>query len=530
MAFVTRIITPVFRLLAAVVCLAVPLGAQVRGYTLADIQDLLGRGYAERRILALASQRCLGFALGPQAAAQLRRAGASEQLVRDLGSVCSRLPAERATPPRAVARPPSVAELISRGNQLRSRPDAAGALRLYRQAASREPANASAHHGIGLALRDQRLFSEALPAFQRAAELRPDEAELHADVASALNGLRRFREAEPHAREAVRLRPNEGSGHFQLGVARAGMERPYDAQEALAAAVRIAPGRAEYRTELQRVESRMNFVGASKRAYDIPEISSYIEFVRFYSSPTTTNWQSVPRYRLPRDSVRSVAYEVGLRHPNPSQRTEFKIVAVFYNPDGGEWFRDTLTRSVSRDTIHLGDSDSQYRKGWSSDTPGQWPAGTYRVDFLHQGERVASSAFELVDTEAVDIPSAGGRVTMLRFFEGGAVRPSGINQRYQYRFSASTSRYLYVAVELAFPARAQRVDLPLQAIYYAPDGREAGRITFSESYVPVGAAGTFPYRSLGFAVIEAGKWPTGRYRVDVMANSRRIASGWFDMY
>jgi hypothetical protein len=380
-------------------------------------------------------------------------------------------------------------------------------------------------------------------------ELRPDVSDYHADVASAQNALRRFQEAEGHARTAVRLWPTSAMAHFQLGVALAGQERLNDARQALAEAVRLAPRAAEYRAELDRVRRRGDPAradtirinpaygastgtgGIATRAYDIPAISANVESIQFYEGRSTlARGQRMYRYRFRRDSLRWVSYEVNLRHPTPPQSTSFELVAVYTpvsttSPAGrGEWFRDTLRSSV----ITLGPSFHTRTRGF--ETPGKWGLGAYRVDFFHQGQRVASSAFEVVDSPLADIPTAGGRLTKLRFFEGGTARPAEIDRRYQYRFAASTSRYLYVAVELAFFYRPQRVDLPLQVIYYSPEGRELGRTGFSDAYVPAGYTVTFPYTNTGFGYGEPGKWSPGRYRVDVMSASRRITSGWFDIY
>jgi hypothetical protein len=277
-----------------------------------------------------------------------------------------------------------------------------------------------------------------------------------------------------------------------------------------------------WQISLDDVERRLNLVAVSTRMFDISDLSGTVTSVQFYESSAQTR---IYRYSFPRDSVRSVGYEISLRHPNPSRRFEFEMVAVFYRPEGREWFRDTLKSEVSP---AMGVS-SHHARSRGFDPPGRWSAGTYRVDFLYQGERVASSAFELVDTGAVDIPVVGGRVTKVQFFGGGAVRPSVINRRYRYRFSSFTSSYLYVVVELALPARRQALDVPLQGTYYAPDGREVGRVTF-DSHAPQGISGMFTYTSLGMAYVDAGKWPTGRCRVDVTAGSRKITSGWFDMH
>ncbi|HEU4559869.1 MAG TPA: tetratricopeptide repeat protein [Longimicrobium sp.] len=523
--FLTRFIVPVFRLLPAVVCLSVPLRAQARGYTLAEIQDLVSRRYSEVRILDLAKQRCLGFTLSPQAVTQLRRAGASAQLVRDLASVCSRVPAERATPARVVGAPPSVDDLISRGDRLRWRGDAADALPLYRQAVSREPANDSAHFRVGLALRDQRLYAEAAAAFSRAAELRPGYWLYHSAASSAYSKVRQFREVEVHARAAVRLSNGSPQEYFELGVALAELGRLNEAKDALSTAVRNAPpGWVEAQNALDRVEGRSNAGTVSTRAFDIPAISANVDAVRFFEGP---DGQRVYRYRFRRDSARFISYEVQLRHPAPSQPTNFNLVAVYLRSDGSPWVYDTLVSSV----ITSGPSYHIRSRGFATPV---WPTGTYQVDFLYQGERIASSEFELVNARAragtADLPAVNGRVVGVRFFEAGATPPSEINRSYRYRFSAGTTRYLYATVELAQPVRL-RVDLPVQVTWYAPDGRVVGRTAFSDPYVAPGNVTSFPsLTSVALGYAEPGKWAKGRYRVDVMSGARRITSGWFDIY
>lgn len=524
----TRVFSLVFRLLPAIVSLAVPLGAQAKGFTLAQIRGLVDSRVPEDRILTFARQRCLGFALGPREATQLRQAGASPQLVRELESVCTRIPAGRVTSPPTSAARPSVDALIRRGDERRGWADYTGALSDYRRAIEIDPSNARAHDGLGQTLLFLDRDSLARRAFARAVELRPAVSDYHVHLAGALNRLGGYSEAEMHAREAVRLNQGGAEGYFQRGMALEGLGRLNEAMQALQVAVRIAPEIPLYGYSLDQMERRADSMAISKHAYDIPELSGYIAFVGFNAFGPTVNRLSTggSGYRFAHDSVRLVGYNVEVSHPVMSRRTDYELVAVIYRPEGGEWFRDTLVSHVLPTTT----ISSERGRNRGYDIPGQWSAGTYRVDFLHRGERVASSAFEIVDTAAaVSVFADSERVVAVRFFEAGTSQPNEYQRRYRYRFPTSTTRFIHVVVDIGFPERQRPVGSPLQIIYYAPDGHVLGTSDVANANSSFNG-GRSSHVSLGFGYTELGKWVAGRHRVDVMSGSQRIASGWFDIY
>lgn len=538
------VLQSVLGLLLGTICLAVPLRAQSNPYTVEQIERHVRQKLPDGRILSEARRRCPDFTLGANGAERLQRAGASAQLVRDLRNACpraesarvdsarttARTQTARTQTARTVARPPSVDELIRRADGMREWADYAGALREYRRVIAMDRSNARAHDGAGQALLflDNREL-DALAAFERAVELRPNVSDYHAHLASAFSRLRRYREAETHANQAVRLNQGSAAAHYQLGRALEGLGRLQEARQAMAAAVRLAPRTPAYygtiyASSLDWLERQLN---VSTRSYDISGIAGIVESVQFFEG--TVNGPRVYRYRFQRDSLRRVAWNVTVRHPAPSRSTDIELVALFYRADGSEWFRDTLVSNVS---TYATREPTRLSRSRGFDTPGRWQAGTYRVDFLHFGERVASSAFEVVDTATADIPAINGRVTSLRFFEAGAaVRPSEAERSYRYRFAATTTRYVHSVVDIESPPVQGRAELPLQLIYYAPDGLVLGQTaaTGINANATSGARWIF-HVSLGIGNAEPGKWIAGRYRVDVMSGTRRIARGWFDVY
>jgi tetratricopeptide (TPR) repeat protein len=228
-------------LLLGIFCVASPLRGQNAPYTLAELVGHVRAELSEVRILALARQRCLSFTLSPRTMDQLRNAGASARLVRDLDTVCRRSQTDGVASTSPAEEALSVGELIARGDRRRGRGDYVGALRDYRQAIAQDGSNARAHYRAGEVLSILNRDSEALTAYQRAASVEPTVSTYHSTVAAILSRLRRYQEAEGHAREAVRLDRGSAPAHYQLGLALKGREQLEAARQSLAEAVRIAP-------------------------------------------------------------------------------------------------------------------------------------------------------------------------------------------------------------------------------------------------------------------------------------------------
>ena len=116
---------------------------------------------------------------------------------------------------------------------------------LYRELARRQPRNAGAKRGLGIALvrqgRDNpEKNAEAISAFEASLRIEED-ARTRLELAGAFGALGRFPSALPHLRRAVELAPREPAAWTQLAQALLKVEKPDGASEALRASASACP-------------------------------------------------------------------------------------------------------------------------------------------------------------------------------------------------------------------------------------------------------------------------------------------------
>jgi TonB family protein len=119
---------------------------------------------------------------------------------------------------------------------------------------------------------------------------------------------------------------------------------------------------------------------------------------------------------------------------------------------------------------------------------------------------------------------AGGR---LSFFESGYDPPARDSRAFSARFAKSTARYINWQASLEFAESAQHATAPLSAVFYKSTGAVFARQSIT---VELGSGSTSTVANLGYGWREAGNWQPGRYRVELFAGSRRIATGSFEVY
>jgi ankyrin repeat protein len=88
--------------------------------------------------------------------------------------------------------------------------------------------------------------------------------------------------------------------------------------------------------------------------------------------------------------ARYINWELRLKHLDWSRRADFVIHAAYYSPDGSEFHHQTMhgfTDVGWKSSMHA------YGTGWEE--PGHWKPGTYSVEILIAGERIAKGSFEI---------------------------------------------------------------------------------------------------------------------------------------
>jgi hypothetical protein len=126
-------------------------------------------------------------------------------------------------------------------------------------------------------------------------------------------------------------------------------------------------------------------------AISIPGIK--IAPVQFFEGPhdlTLEKSQRVYRTNFDRSTARSIYWELDLRFPAPGRRIDFQVDAIWYNPDGSELRRQTLSAYVMPTW-----ASSWHTLGYGWVDAGHWPLGTYHVELLFKGVRISSGSFQI---------------------------------------------------------------------------------------------------------------------------------------
>jgi len=140
----------------------------------------------------------------------------------------------------ACASAPRGPPLAARADAAREMDDWPEAERLYRELAGRQPHNADAWYGLGVAALGQGRPRDAIPAFERGLALE-ERASGRYNLAFALTSAGRVEEALPHYRRAVALKPDYGLGWYGLARAEARLGHLEEAAAAVERAQALRP-------------------------------------------------------------------------------------------------------------------------------------------------------------------------------------------------------------------------------------------------------------------------------------------------
>jgi tetratricopeptide (TPR) repeat protein len=139
------------------------------------------------------------------------------------------------------ARPGDVDGLIYKGELLRVKNDAAGAIESLKAALKNEPDNAVGHYQLGLAYAQQRDITRAESEWREAVRIRPDLADAHRALATLEIGRGNFDNALKTAQQIIKSQPSSADGFLFRGIAELGLRRFTDAQQDDEEALKRAP-------------------------------------------------------------------------------------------------------------------------------------------------------------------------------------------------------------------------------------------------------------------------------------------------
>lgn len=126
-----------------------------------------------------------------------------------------------------------------------------------------------------------------------------------------------------------------------------------------------------------------------------------------------------------------------------------------------------------------------------------------------------------------NIPSLNARVTDIRFFESDYEQTPREQRVYSRKFSNSDARYICWELNLSYPNREYAVPLLIKVVWYRPDGTQYAEQT-KQVIIQQGWASSS--HSLGRGWREAGNWRVGIYRVDLLVDDQKVATGTFEIF
>lgn len=248
---------------------------------------------------------------------------------------------------------------------------------------------------------------------------------------------------------------------------------------------------------------------------DIPAIGGELVSVRFFEGPA--EYMPVPgdfKLRFSASSSRYIYYDLQVNAYSSSSQTT--LHGVWYDANGREFNRDTINATAWARSPGRG-------YGW--DQPGMWPSGMYYLELLHEGERIAITAFEVVadGPQAYDLPQVNGQVTGIHLYD--ATAPDTATELASFaRFASSDQISVSSTVYFAHANSAAPVDVPAEVVYFNSTGTPVDQDTATIS-VQMGT--TTSYVSFQSS---PRYWERGTYRGEYFVNGTRIATGIFDVY
>ncbi len=259
------------------------------------------------------------------------------------------------------------------------------------------------------------------------------------------------------------------------------------------------------------------------------------ESMKFFESGYTAPPKEQRQYntQFPRSTTRYVFFEIGaknLLYRNRNQRPP--VFGRYYNADGSFRGEAKVNVDISPDWESV-----DLWSGWGKDEPGNWPAGTYRVEIWFGSAKVGEGSFTLYDDRPVTSPPVTSvpaeKVYLdfqsVKFFEGGNVTPPESERQYKTDFPRSTTRYVYFSVRSKNLLYRNRSQKPLIfGRYYYPDGTLFGETKIDKVEVPADWESADLWTGWGWD--DPGKWTLGTYRLEILFGNIKVGEGRFTIY
>jgi hypothetical protein len=154
---------------------------------------------------------------------------------------------------------------------------------------------------------------------------------------------------------------------------------------------------------------------------------------------------------------------------------------------------------------------------------------TVYVTLVQKGSQVAHPGFTPDQPLTLSgMPIPGIKIAPLQFFEGPHEKTLDKSDRvYRTSFDAQSTRSIFWEIDLSYPAPGRHVNFTLDAFWYRPDGSELRHQTL-DGYAETDWKSS--WHTLGYGWVDAGHWPKGTYKVEILFKGLHLVTGSFEIY
>lgn len=127
-------------------------------------------------------------------------------------------------------------------------------------------------------------------------------------------------------------------------------------------------------------------------SWKIPSLNAEVKSLLFFETPYDLLPLDQRTYhtRFSRGQSRYIAWEVNLKFPSPSDKTNFEIQHFYYSPEG-----EIIFSSIKKSYLDPSWGNSWHASGYGFNNQGEWKPGLYTVDLYVQKDLIAKGSFEI---------------------------------------------------------------------------------------------------------------------------------------
>lgn len=446
---------------------AMPLGAQKRGYTLGMITELVKNGASDDRVAALVGSACLERALTANDGADLKTVGAKADLIAKVTRACvvgtATVASNPSAPPAAATEPPTSASPVTQYSS---------------------PAATTGTTGTGAAVGSAADAAGAAGAASAAGM-----------AGAALGGA---------ANAAAAVAPASGGsgGSVRPGAPPAVNEKA--ASAAAYAAARDAIPR-QFTTEFAQLGATRVWV----ETFECPKLNATTEP---YFGSTDSSFDS----RL----TRYICAKLKFASTQPTVAGQPIQFSCKFDQEGGTLGEQVVDGSP----LYSGRNEWETYVQWGYDDYDRWKNGRYSVICEYNLKPVVRAPFRIFTSgnQGTDLTALKARVLAFRTYATDNTLFKGKPRYFSDVFQADRVRWIGMELQLVFPTTSAEVTEVVACTWRNADTVAPMQVDTLRVNVIAGDNGVLTKLS-GRGFEEAGGWATGDYSIDCLNGDRRIA-------